>query len=151
MKDKDAGLNIKKGCQEVDGATALAYSRSRHAQTLGDLDRVQHQREVIAAIGSEVLSPWTVVNPVTYWQLNMALPDFFVFGDGMNPFEAVSWALAMSRVGSSGMMCTVPLTDGSATSLDEELAQGLFTAIINDDTSSITTAECTASGLEIAG
>ena len=26
MDDKDAGLNIKKGCQEVDGTTALAYA-----------------------------------------------------------------------------------------------------------------------------
>ena len=32
MKDKLAGLNIKKGCQEVDGKTALAYARSRHAR-----------------------------------------------------------------------------------------------------------------------
>ena len=30
MVDKLAGLDIKKGCQEVDGATALAYARSRH-------------------------------------------------------------------------------------------------------------------------
>ena len=30
MKDKLANLDIKKGCQEADGKTALAYARSRH-------------------------------------------------------------------------------------------------------------------------
>ncbi len=117
--DKDAGLNIKKGCQEVDGKTALAYCRSRHAQTLGDLDRVRHQREVVAAIGHKVLSPWSVLNPVRYWRLNNAMPDFFTFGEGMGPQRAVLWATAMAKVGGKdGLLCTVPLTNGSATALD---------------------------------
>ena len=30
MVDPRANLNIKKGCQEVDGVTALGYARSRH-------------------------------------------------------------------------------------------------------------------------
>ncbi len=38
-------------------------------QTLGDIDRAQHQREVVSAIGSEVLSWKTVVNPVRYWRV----------------------------------------------------------------------------------
>ena len=36
---KLAHLNIKKGCQEADGPTALGYARSRHAFQNGDLDR----------------------------------------------------------------------------------------------------------------
>ena len=51
MKDKLAGLDIKKGCQEVDGATALAYARSRHTSGIGDIDRVRRQREVVSAVG----------------------------------------------------------------------------------------------------
>ena len=53
MKDKLAGLNIKKGCQEVDGKTALAYARSRHTSGIGDIDRVRRQREVVSAVGVE--------------------------------------------------------------------------------------------------
>ena len=64
MDDKLAGLNIKKGCQNVDGKTALAYARSRHTSGIGDIDRVRRQREVVSAVGKKVLSPWTVVNPV---------------------------------------------------------------------------------------
>jgi len=147
-KDKDAGLNIKKGCQDVDGKTALAYSRSRHAQTLGDLDRVRHQREVVAAIGHKVMSPWSVVNPVRYWRLNMAMPDFFQFGEGMGPQRAVLWATAMAKVGGKdGLLCTVPLTSGSATSLDQELADQLFTDIKEDKTDDVTDQLCLSSGL----
>lgn len=146
--DKDAGLNIKKGCQEVDGKTALAYSRSRHAQKLGDLDRVRNQREVVAAIGKKVLSPWSVVNPIRYWKLNMALPDFFVFGEGMGPQRAVLWASAMARVGGEdGLLCTVPLTNGSATALNEKLARQLFDAIAQDRTEDVTDQLCLSSGL----
>jgi LCP family protein required for cell wall assembly len=146
--DKDAGLNIKKGCQEVDGKTALAYSRSRHAQTLGDLDRVRHQREVVAAIGDKVLSPWSVINPVRYWRLNTAMPDFFTFGEGMGPQNAVLWASAMASVGGDdGLLCTVPLTNGSATALDEELADQLFTDIKEDNTDDVTDQLCLPSGL----
>ena len=34
------------------------------------------------------LSPWTVLNPVRYWRLNHAIPDFFKFGEGMGPVRA---------------------------------------------------------------
>ena len=148
MVDKDAGLNIKKGCQDVDGQVALAYSRSRHAQQLGDLDRVRHQREVVAAIGDKVLSPWTVVNPVRWWRLNNAMPDFFKFGEGMGPSRAMMWASAMASVGGKdGLTCTVPLTSGSASALNEELADQLFERIREDKTDDVSDQLCLSSGL----
>src|SRR5690606_29363971 len=59
MKDPQANLDIKKGCQEADGKTALGYARSRKTYTaLGDVDRARAQREVVSAIGAEALSPW---------------------------------------------------------------------------------------------
>ena len=74
MKDKLAKLDIEKGCQEADGATALGYARSRHTSGIGDIDRVKHQREVVAAVGDKVLSPWTFINPVRYWNLTWRCP-----------------------------------------------------------------------------
>ncbi len=146
INDPKAKLKIKKGCQEVDGKTALGYSRSR-ASALSDLARVQQQREVVSAIGSKVVSPWSVINPIRYWRLNGALPDFFVFGEGMGPVRAAQWALAMTRVdGDGGLTCTVPLADGSAT-WDEDRSQKMFQAIIDDDTEAIGKDLCTPSGL----
>ena len=112
MVDKLAGLRIKKGCQEVDGATALAYARSRHTSGIGDIDRVRRQREVVSAVGEAVLSPWTILNPVRWWRLNHAIPEFFIFGEGMGPVTAGKWATAMTRVnGDTGLTCVVPLQD----------------------------------------
>ncbi len=146
INDPKAKLRIKKGCQEVDGKTALGYSRTR-AAALSDLARVQQQREVVSAIGSKVVSPWSVLNPIRYWRLNQALPDFFVFGEGMGPIRAAQWAMAMTRVdGDGGLTCTVPLADGSA-NWDEARSQEMFQAIIDDDTDAIGKDLCTPSGL----
>jgi LCP family protein required for cell wall assembly len=146
INDPKAKLNIKKGCQEADGKTALGYSRSR-ASALSDLDRVQQQREVVSAIGSKVVSPWSVINPVRYWRLNNALPDFFVFGEGMGPIRAGQWAMAMTKVnGTDGLTCTVPLASGSAV-WDEARSQEMFQAVIEDDTDAIGKDLCTPSGL----
>lgn len=148
IKDRQAGLDIKKGCQEVDGATALGYSRSRKKSPLGDLARVQRQREVIAAIGSKVRSPWTVVNPIRWWKLNNAVPDFFAFGEGMSTLDAGRWALAMSATSSGeAKTCTVPVTDGSATQWDRDRADPLFEAIQDDETDKITKEQCTPAGI----
>lgn len=143
IRDKPSGLNVKKGCQEVDGATALAYARARKYSPISDLARVQQQREVVAAVGKKVLSPWSVINPVRYWKLNAAVPDFFRFGEGMGPWDASQWALAMTDTPKS---CTVPLA-GADASWDRKRAGQLFDIIAEDRTDDITAKLCTATGL----
>ena len=57
-----------------------------------------------------------VLNPVRYWKLNHAIPDFFAFGDGMGPIRSAMWATAMARVdGDKGLTCVVPLQDLAVT------------------------------------
>jgi LCP family protein required for cell wall assembly len=146
MVDKQAGLRIKKGCQEVDGTTALGYARSRHTSGIGDIDRVRRQREVVAAVGKAVLSPWTVINPVRWWRLNHEIPGFFKFGEGMGPARAGMWATAMTRVdGDAGLTCVVPLQD-LAVNWHPELAPQMFQKIIEDDTDSIDKKLCSPTG-----
>ena len=147
MKDPLANLNIKKGCQEADGITALGYARSRHTSGLGDIERAQHQREVVSAIGNKVASPWSVVNPIRYWRLNMAATQAVAFGDGMSSWRAAMWASAMTKVnGEDGLTCGVPIAD-LAVNWDQERSARMFKAIINDDTDSIGKALCTATGI----
>lgn len=143
IRDKDSGLNVRKGCQEVDGATALAYSRARKFSPISDLARVQQQREVIAAVGDKVLSPWSVLNPIRWWELNGSVPDFFRFGDTTGPVDAGQWALAMTKVKKS---CTVPLARADTT-WDAQRAKQLFGRIAADRTDEITDDLCTATGL----
>ena len=143
MQDKLAKLDIEKGCQDVDGATALGYARSRHTSGIGDIERVKHQREVVAAVGDKVLSPWTFINPVRYWNLSMAVPDFFAFGEGTGPLQAAKWASAMTN---ADLSCVVPIAD-LAVNWDEKRSQQMFQHIIEDDTEGIPKALCTPTGL----
>jgi LCP family protein required for cell wall assembly len=143
MKDKLAGLDIEKGCQQADGTTALGYARSRHTSNIGDIDRVKHQREVVAAVGDKVMSPWTFINPVRYWNLNMAIPDFFAFGEGASPITAAKWAMAMTSV---DLSCVVPISD-LAVHWDPERSQQMFDYIKKDETGDIPKSLCTPTGL----
>ncbi len=147
MVDADANLRIKKGCQDVDGKVALAYARSRHAQELGDLDRAAHQREVVSAVGHKAISPWSVLNPFRYWNLNMSAADFVAVDDEMGPLAAAQFALAMTRVdGANGLTCGVPISD-LAVHWDETRADAMFQHIQEDDTAGIGKDLCTPSGL----
>ena len=94
MKDPLANLDIEKGCQEVDGPTALGYARSRKTDTkFGDLGRAARQREVVSAIGSEAVSPWSVLNPVRYFRLNMAGARAVRVSEGTAPIALARLAL----------------------------------------------------------
>jgi LCP family protein required for cell wall assembly len=147
MLDPLANLDIKKGCQQADGKTALGYARSRHTSGLGDIDRAKHQREVISAIGNKVVSPWTVLNPVRYWRLLTAIPDFFAFGDGTSTVRAGLWASAMTHVsGTDGLTCGVPISD-LGVHWDPTRSKQMFQKIIADDTASIGKSLCSPTGL----
>lgn len=148
MNDPLANLDVEKGCQEADGATALGYARSRktYAQ-LGDIDRARAQREVVSSIGREALSPWTFVNPVRWWRLNMSAAESFRASKSTNPISFARFAFAMTRVnGESGLTCGVPIVD-TAVNWDAERSQQMFQYIIDDDTSGIPRNLCTPSGL----
>ncbi len=147
MKDPLAKLDVAKGCQQADGPTALGYARSRKLSSLGDIDRARRQREVISAIGSQVVSPWTIVNPFRWWGTNTAAADAVAVGEGMSPLRAGLWASAMTRVnGENGLTCGVPIAD-LAVNWDPERAPRMFEAIIDDDTASIGKQLCSPTGV----
>jgi LCP family protein required for cell wall assembly len=148
MKDKQANLDIRKGCQEADGVTALGYARSRKTDPrYGDITRARHQREVVSAIGSEAVSPWSVVNPVRYFRLNMAAARTLTVSEGTGPFALARFAWAMTRVnGEDGLTCGVPIAD-LAVNWDDDRSERLFGHIIEDDTEGIPNRLCTPTGL----
>ena len=146
MRDPQARLDIPKGCQPADGETALGYARSRKTQTLGDIDRARHQREVVSAIGSEVVSPWTVLNPLRYWRVVTAGAQSVRVSDDTGPLAAAKFATAMTRVdGEAGLTCGVPIAD-LAVNWDTERANALFELIRTDRTDEVGKALCTPSG-----
>jgi LCP family protein required for cell wall assembly len=147
MKDPLAHLDIKKGCQEADGATALGYARSRHTQRLQDIGRAQHQREVVSAIGHEVLSWKTVVNPLRYWRVVTSGAESVRTSEGLGPFAAAKFALGMTRSGGkSGLTCGVPIID-LAVHWDTARAERLFTLISQDRTDEVGKDLCQPTGI----
>lgn len=62
MKDPLAGLNLKAGCQTLNGDQALGFVRTR-AFTEGDLQREQDQRVLLKAILAKMTSAGTLANP----------------------------------------------------------------------------------------
>jgi LCP family protein required for cell wall assembly len=147
MVDPRANLNIKKGCQEVDGITALGYSRSRHVSKYGDIDRARHQREVVSAIGAEVKSPWTFINPVRYFRVNKAATSSLKISKGTGPVALGKFGLAMTRVnGTNGLTCSMPIAD-QAIHWDKTRALELLKYVKEDRTGDLPKRLCTPTGL----
>jgi LCP family protein required for cell wall assembly len=149
INDRRANLHIKKGCQTADGATALAWSRSRHAfPQYGDIRRAQHQRAIVNAIGRGVKSPWTILNPWRYVHVNDGITSSLRVDDDMSIVSAANFAWAMSRVnGSAGKTCGMPISD-LAVHWDRSRALDLIHYLKTDRTSDIPKGLCTQTGLK---
>jgi LCP family protein required for cell wall assembly len=147
MVDPLANLHIKKGCQHVGGKVALAYARSRHVSSLGDIARAQHQREVVSAVGHKAVSPWSVLNPIRYLQLARAGSQSLRVGKHTSLLATVRFAWAMTHVSrKTGLTCGVPISD-LAVHWDPARARRLFKLVAEDKTADIPRSLCTPSGL----
>ncbi|GAA3750623.1 LCP family protein [Salinactinospora qingdaonensis] len=62
IHDEKAKLNMARGTHSVDGATALAFARTRKSAG-GDLDRIDRQHQVMSALLDKALSSDTLRTP----------------------------------------------------------------------------------------
>ena len=144
IKDRDSSLDIPAGCQQFDGTTALGYVRMRKADPLGDLGRVQRQREVLGILARQVVSPATVLLPWRYWAVNRAGAGALTLGRDDGPADAALF-LGVARIAvGDGLMLTVPVGNadlttaaGSAVAWDAASAKELFGEIARGDTSQL--------------
>jgi LCP family protein required for cell wall assembly len=145
MDDPKAGLDIEKGCQEVDGKTALGYSRTRKFAN-GDIQRVQNQREVIAGLGGKLRSPFTVLDPIRYFRVVTGGASSVSVDDTAEVPDMARFALALSSaMGSAGRNCNVPISD-LAVHWDPVRAPAFFEHIRTDSTDDLDDL-CTKDGL----
>jgi len=63
IADPNSGLNIKPGCQRLDGDQALAYVRARHlpCDHIPDFARIGRQQQFLRAVVNQMLQPGMVV------------------------------------------------------------------------------------------
>ena len=94
INDPLANLDIPAGCQKMDGATSLGYVRTR-ATPMGDLDRVDRQREFFAALMDEATAPNTLLNPLEFFPLVTNTANSFTVGKGDHVWNLARVGLAM--------------------------------------------------------
>ena len=112
MNDPKAGLYVKPGCQHADGAKALAYSRARYSDPLGDLGRVQRQREVVSQIVKRSVGGDMLLHPLRTWQIANAGVQTVTVDRQFSMFDAWGLAMAMRKLGGPNVVkTTVPIAN----------------------------------------
>jgi LCP family protein required for cell wall assembly len=67
LHEVSSGVNLKRGCQTLNGTQALAYVRDRHSFATEDLQREQDQRLFLHALLTKMTSLGVVLNPFAAW------------------------------------------------------------------------------------
>lgn len=145
LNDEKAHINVKKGCQTMDGKTALGYARARYSDPRGDLGRVERQRQVLAAIAKKTLSPGVIAQPWRGLPAAAAGGGALTFDKDAGPLDVERFLLAMRATsGGKGLSLTVPISNpnlstpaGSSVAWDDAQAAKVFDAIREDDTEKI--------------
>ena len=102
------------------------------ATAMGDLDRVQRQREFFSALLDKVASPATIINPFRAYSLVNHTASSVIVGNGDHVWHLARVALAM---GSGVETETVPIGGfqdtevGNVVLWDEEAASGLWDSL----------------------
>jgi LCP family protein required for cell wall assembly len=145
MRDVKAHINLKAGCQDFDGPTALGYARARYSDPRGDLGRVERQRKVLAAIANRALSPSVLVQPWRAIPAARAGGNALTVDEGASPVAVTRFVLGMRAVaGGGGLSLTVPISNpaystpaGQAVLWDQARSARLFRALRNGRTENI--------------
>ncbi len=141
MDDRRAGINLKAGCQTLNGPNALGYVRARYSDPLGDIGRAQRQRQFLGAIMHKALSPATVLIPWRYYGFATSAGAGLTVGEDTTLRDVTRVLQAMRSVsGGQGLSLTVPVANpslstnvGSVVKWDSPRAVELFTALKNDE------------------
>ena len=130
VADELSGLNWTAGCHDVDGATALAFSRMRYSDPRGDIGRGERQRQVVSKVIQQAASPGTLVNPVKQYKLVDAAATTLSMDTDSGITNMAGAALGLRNVmGEGGLMGLPPIS-----SLDYRTPSGASAVLLNPDT-----------------
>jgi LCP family protein required for cell wall assembly len=134
LDDPASGLHLKKGCQNLDGAQALGFVRTRHLFATQDLQREQNQRVFIKALLSKLTSPGTLLNPFASLPAAFGATGALTVDKGTQLYQLVQVAFALRHPNTG----TVPIATGETLAVGDVLiwdhtkATELFSAMKND-------------------
>ena len=134
MKDPKAGLNLKAGCQTLNGDQALGFVRTR-AFAEGDIQREQDQRILIKGILSKMTSPGTLANPFAVIPAANGAAAAITIDQGTGLTQLISVAFALRNP----VTTTVPIANpglstpaGSAVEWNHTEARQFFRDLAHD-------------------
>jgi LCP family protein required for cell wall assembly len=145
MNDEKAHINLKKGCQVLNGPNALGYVRARYSDPLGDIGRANRQRQFLGAVMKQAATPSTVLIPWRYKSFVDAAAGGIIVGDETSMRDATRILQAMRAVSNDeGLSLTVPVENaalptnaGIAVKWNTEQAKALFKMLKNDEPLSV--------------
>jgi LCP family protein required for cell wall assembly len=95
LHDVSSGVDLKAGCQTLNGGQALAYVRDRHNFATQDLQREQDQRIFLKALLSKMTSPGVMLDPFAALPAASGAADTLTVDNGTSLYDLVRVALAM--------------------------------------------------------
>ena len=129
-----AGLNLKAGCQTLNGDQALGFVRTR-AFAEGDIQREQDQRILIKGILSKMTSPGTLANPFAVIPAAHGAAAAITVDQGTGLTQLISVAFALRNP----VTTTVPIANlglstpaGSAVEWNRTEARQFFSDLAHD-------------------
>jgi LCP family protein required for cell wall assembly len=138
LKDRASGLNLKAGCQTLNGGEALGYVRDRHNFANQDLQRVQDQRQFLKSLLSKLTSTGTIINPFQSIPAAFGTAGAITVDSGTHLYQLIQVAFALRNPQTT----TVPVANanyptsnaGDAVQLNTAQAHQLFRDLATDRT-----------------
>ncbi|TJZ73271.1 LytR family transcriptional regulator [Rhodococcus oryzae] len=134
IDDPLAGINLQPGCQDLTGAQALGFVRTR-ATPLADLDRMKNQRAFMSALLDKSTSIGTLINPFRLWPMATKTAESVQVDedDHLWNLAGLAWAMRGGPIAT-----TVPIAGfedvdaGNVLIWDRERASEFFGALAED-------------------
>lgn len=130
VDDFYSNLKWTAGCHHADGKTALAFSRMRYADPLGDIGRTLRQRQVVSKVIKKAITPKVLLNPFKQVDLINAGAEVLTIDNKSNLRDLTKLVFAMRKSSDpNAVVGTPPIKDlnyrpgkvGSTVLLDPDL------------------------------
>ena len=109
IQDSYSGVNLSKGCHNLNGTQALAFVRDRHSFATSDLQRIQDQRAFLKALLSKATSPGVYLNPFTAYPFASTAAGSIAVDKGTSLYDLIQAGLALR----SSQTGTVPIANAA--------------------------------------